>query len=57
MNLFMFKGRLYRKLPRSHGTTKIEAVESEYLEHLLQCIDDSFNGSNLTDLDNIQQSY
>ena len=56
MNLFLFKGRLYRKISRK-GTTKIEAVEDEYLEHLLQVIDDSFNGSNLTDLDNIQQSY
>ena len=56
MNLFMFKGRLYRRIPRK-GTTKIEAVEDEYLEHLLQVINDSFNESNLTDLDNIQQSY
>lgn len=57
MNLFMFKGRLYRKIARPHATIRTEAVPDHELEHLLQVIDDSFNESNLAVLDNIQQSY
>lgn len=57
IKIFEFKGKWYRRIPIKGRDTKVELINIDQMQNLLNTIDASFNESNLVDLDRIQSVY
>jgi hypothetical protein len=58
MNLFLFKGKLFRKYkPNKFNATGSVLVSEDKLIAFFQAIENSFETNNLTDLDIIHLKY